>query len=165
MRICFLIATCTIVFTAVSTAQEVAPIEIYGDRLADAEKLNSIWLYPEDYEGKTIRLYRFCFEPENFEYFPELNGYLFSCEPVAYGRDSVHPHVGKSELLSREKLNLFCSTAEGKRIRSMFKERQGEVALPAEVVITIEKRNDVYFGNLVSYKPRSLEQQPPVPGR
>jgi hypothetical protein len=165
MKVCFLVPIFAAVLSAVAIAQDSVPLDIHGDRLADADKLSSIWLYPEDHEGKTIRLYHFCFEPENFEYFPEVNGYLFSCEPVAYGRDSVHPHVGKSDFLSREKLNFFCPTAEGQRIRRLFKERQGEVALPAEVVIQIEKRNEIYLGVLVSYKPRSAEQKPSAPGR
>ena len=128
-------------------------IEIRGDRRpSEAEKLNAIWLYPEDYVGKTIRLKGFLFEPENFEYFPDQNGYLFSCEPVVYGRNNAfHAHVGNATFLSREKLNFFCSTAEGQRIRQLFKQHLGEIALPIEVVLEIRKRNELYFADLISY--------------
>jgi hypothetical protein len=159
----FLLLPCVVaLLTSLSAAQEAAQstIDVHGDQLADAEKMVSIWLYPEDYESKTIRLYHFCFEPENFEFFPDINGYLFSCEPAVYGRNSIHPHIGRSQFLSREKLNLFCSTSEGQRIRQLFKERQGDVAMPAEVVLRIEKRDYIYYGVLVSYKPQAAAQQP-----
>ena len=135
-------------------------IDIRGDKSAlESNKISSVWLYPEDYEGKTIRLYGFLFEPENFEYFPDLNGYLFSFEPVLYARNnSYHVHVGNSTFMSREKLNFFCSTADGQRIRRLFKEHQGDVAMPAEVVIEVKQRDYVYLGILKSYKPRNVTE-------
>ena len=146
-----------------ATAQEPASqtIEIRGDgRPSEAAKLSAIWLYPEDYEGKTIKLYGFLFEAENFEYFPELNGYLFCCEPVVFGRNNAfHAHVGNATFLSREKLNLFCSTADGQRIRRLFKEHQGEVAMPGEVVLEVKKRDNVYLGIVSSFQPKNLTEQ------
>jgi hypothetical protein len=136
-------------------------ITIRGDgRPAEAAKISSIWLYPEDYEGITLKLYGFIYEPENFEYFPELNGYIFSCEPVVAGRNNAfHAHIGNANFLSREKLNFFCSTADGQRIRRMFKERPGEVALPAEVVIEVKRRDNVYLGVVKSFEPRNATEE------
>jgi hypothetical protein len=151
-----------LLLSSILVGQEPSPgtIEIYGNRLADAEKLIAIWLYPEDYENKTIRLYGYLFEPQNFEYFSDLNGYLFQCEPVIYGRRAFHPHVGNATFLSREKLNFFCTTAQGQYVRQLFKEHQGdqhhegEFGLPSEVVLKVEKRNNVYLAVLVSFKHR-----------
>ena len=136
-------------------------IVIRGDgRPSEAAKLSSIWLYPEDYDGVTIKLYGFIFEPESFEYFPDLNGYLFACEPVVYGRSNAyHPHIGNATFLSREKLNFFCSTADGQRIRRLFKEHPGEVALPAEVVIEVKRQDNVYLGALKSFQPRNATEE------
>jgi hypothetical protein len=130
-------------------------LDIRGDRRpSEAEKLNAVWLYPEDYIGQTIRLRGFLFEPENLEYIPDQNGYLFSCEPLIYGRnDAYHAHVGNATFLSQEKLNFFCSTADGRRIRQLFKEHQGEIAMPAEVLLEVRQRNGLYFGDLVSFTP------------
>jgi hypothetical protein len=131
-------------------------LAIRGDRkLAEAEQLHAIWLYPEDYLGKTLTLEGFIFEPENFEFHASLNGYLFACEPVLYARNNAfHAHVGNPTFLSPEKLNFFCSTTEGRRIRELFKQHQGEVAMPARVVVEIRQRDGVYFADLISYTPR-----------
>lgn len=130
--------------------------EIRGDRKpAESEKLVSIWLYPEDHVGKRLALKGFIFEPEDFEYFPDLNGYLFSCEPVNLGRNNAfHAHIGSATFLSREKLNFFCSTADGQRIRQLFKQHQGEVAIPASVIVEIRNRDGCYFADLISFTPR-----------
>ena len=130
-------------------------IEIRGDRKpSESEKLVSIWLFPEDHNGKRLTLKGFIFEPENFEYFPDLNGYLFSCEPVNLGRNNAfHAHVGDATFLSREKLNFFCSTADGQRIRQLFKQHQGEIAIPASVELVIRRRDGCYFADLITFTP------------
>jgi hypothetical protein len=148
---------------SLSRGQEPAgrAIEIKGDgRPAEAEQLVAIWLYPEDYEGKMIKLHGFLFEPENFEYFPDENGYLFSFEPANLGRDkSVHPHVGNATFLSREKLNFFCSTSDGQRIRRLFKHHQANQVIAADVELKVEKRNYVYLGVVTSFKPTKLAEE------
>jgi hypothetical protein len=141
-------------------------VTIRGDREPEeSEKLVQIWLYPEDHEGLTIKLQGFIFEPEYFEYFPDINGYLFSCEPVNLARNNAfHAHVGNATFLSREKLNFFCSTADGQRIRQLFKERPGEIAMPAEVVIEITRRDYLWLGVLKSYTPRKeVDSAAPAP--
>lgn len=148
--------------TSPSLAQEssASVLEIRGDSgPSEAEKLVAVWLYPEDYEGKTIKLRGFMFEPENFEYFPDENGYLFSIEPVNLGRnDAYHSHVGNATFLSREKLNFFCSTSDGQRIRRLFKQHQGKLAIAADVELKVEKRNYLYLGVLTSFKPTTTAE-------
>ena len=154
-----LVAFCPAAGQAQAPAGNAVPnevLEIRGDRKpAEAEKLSAIWLYPEDYLGKRVKLQGFIFEAENFEYFPEQNGYLFSCEPVIYGRNNAfHVHVGNATFLSREKLNFFCSTAEGQRIRQLFKTHPDELAVPANVVLEIRQRDGIYFADLISFAPK-----------
>lgn len=89
-------------------AQEAQPaarvLEVWGDRLpVETGKLEMAWLYPEDYEGYTIKVRGYIYEPQNFEFFPDLNGYLLSFEPVILGRSGTyHAHVGKCDFLSRK---------------------------------------------------------------
>ena len=130
---------------------EAPKIDIRGDRLADAEKMTAIWLYPEDHVNQTMRLSKFLFEAENFELHPDTNGYLFSFEPVIYGRLMDHPHIGNCNRVSPLKLNFWCSTAQGERIRKLFKNGGGQYAMPAEVNLKIEKRDNGYFAALLSF--------------
>ena len=129
-------------------------IEVNGNGNAkEATTLSTIWLNPEDYEGRTIRLRGFIFEPENFEYFPDHNGYLFTLEPVIYGRNnSKHAHIGYATFVSYEKLNFFCSTGDGQRIRRLFKHHANEHALAADVELEVRKINNIYFGVVTSFK-------------
>ncbi|MCU0878582.1 MAG: hypothetical protein MUF06_12425 [Pirellulaceae bacterium] len=145
-------------------AQEPKPaarvLEVWGDRLpVETGKLEAVWLYPEDYEGYTIKVRGYIYEPQNFEFFPDLNGYLLSFEPVILGRSGTyHAHVGKCDFLSREKLNFFCTTAEGRRIREIFKKNPGESAIPSEVVFEVRKRDGIYFADLISFTPRHTRE-------
>ena len=142
-------------------------LEIRGDgRPAQAEKLFKVWLYPEDYVGTTIKLHGFLFEPQNFEYFPEQNGHLFCCEAVIHKRDSdYHTYVGNATFLSQDKLNFFCTTADGQRIRELFKTRPAYLALAADVVLEVQRRDHLYFGVVTSFKPDSAPppMNPPTP--
>jgi hypothetical protein len=145
-----------------AAAQELSgrTIEIKGDgRPAEAARLSAIWLYPEDYEGKSIKLHGFLLEAENFEYFPEQNGYLFSCEPVIYGRNNAfHAHVGNATFLSQEKLNFLCSTADGQWIRRLFKQHPDEWAITVDITLKVEKREGKYFGTVTSFKPKNVTE-------
>ncbi|MFM2095403.1 MAG: hypothetical protein RIS70_2527 [Planctomycetota bacterium] len=135
-------------------------IEVNGNGNAkEAAKLWEIWLNPEEYEGRIIRLRGFIYEPENFEYFPDQNGYLFTLEPLIYGRNnSKHAHVGYSTFLSHEKLNFFCTTADGQRIRRLFKNHSGEHAIAADVELEVRKTNGIYFGMVTSFKLAKLPE-------
>jgi hypothetical protein len=63
--------------------------------------------------------------------------------------------VGNATFLSRKKLNFFCSTEEGERLRQSFKANPTEIATPANVVLKITQRNGYYFADLISYTPKS----------
>jgi hypothetical protein len=143
----------------VSTANAQVPtsptIDIRGDNLPDMDKLSTIWIYPEDYEGKTIRLSKMLFEVENFEFHPQVKGFLFSFEPVILERKAFHPHIGNCNFLSHVKLNFYCSAAQGEQIRQMFKGRQDAFGMPTEVMLKVEKRDNVFLGVLVSFTPRN----------
>lgn len=136
-------------------AQEPAKdmIEINGNwHPAEVAKLERIWLYPEDYEGKTIALKGFLFKAEDFEYFPEHEGYLFCCEPAVFGRNlNVHAYIGNATFVSREKLNFFCTKADGQLVRKLFKESARELPVSADFVLQIQKRNGIYFGVVSSF--------------
>lgn len=129
-------------------------IEVNGNGNAkEAEKLWTIWLNPEEYEGRIVRLRGFVFEPENFEYFPDHNGYLFTLEPLTYGRNnSKHAHVGYATFVSQEKLNFICTTGDGQRIRRLFKYHAKEHALAADVEFEVRKTNNIYFGVVTTFK-------------
>lgn len=135
-------------------------LEIKGNGNAkDAAQLEKIWLYPEDHLGQRIRLRGFLFEPDHFEYFPDHNGYLFSLEPLIYGRNnSMHAHIGNSHFVSHEKLNFFCTTADGQRIRRLFKSHANEVAIAADVELEVRKVNEIFFGHVLSFKPVKLPE-------
>jgi hypothetical protein len=131
-------------------------IEINGNwHPAEVTKLERIWLYPEDYEGKTVILRGFLFKAENFEYFPEHDGYLFCCEPAVFGRNlSVHALIGNATFVSREKLNFLCTKADGQLVRKLFKESARDLPVSGDFVIEIKKRNDIYFGLVTSFTHR-----------
>jgi hypothetical protein len=136
-------------------AQEPAKdaIEINGNwHPSEVSKLERIWLYPEDYEGKTVTLRSFLFRPADFEYFPEHDGYLFCCEPAVFGRNlNVNASIGNATFLSREKLNFFCTKADGQRVRKLFKESAGDLPVSADFVLEIQKRNGIYFGVVTTF--------------
>jgi len=60
--------------------------------------------------------------------------------------------------MSREKLNFFCSTAEGQRLRRLFKQHTDEWAVAADVVLEVKKRDGMYFGEIVSFSPTYLPE-------
>jgi len=144
-----------ILLASAVSAQERAGeiIEINGNwHPSEVSKLEKIWLYPEDYEGKSVRLKGFLFKPEDFEYFPEHDGYLFCCEPAVFGRNlNVHAYIGNATFLSREKLNFFCTKADGQLVRKLFKERASDLPVSADFVLQVQKRNGAYFGVVTNF--------------
>ena len=140
--------------------REPKTIEIRGDRVpVEAAQLTTIWLFPEDYVGTRIRLHGFLLEAENVEFFPELNGYLFSCEPTIYGRaKAIHPHVGNASFLSQEKLNFFCSRADGQRLRQLFKKNSTESAIMVDMVLEVKQKDGKYFGTVTLLQPQSVKE-------
>jgi hypothetical protein len=151
----------TIVLPPAAGAQEPAKdsIEINGNwHPSEVSRLERIWLYPEDYEGKIITLTAFLFKPENFEYFPEHDGYLFCCEPAIFGRHlNVNPYIGNATFLSREKLNFFCTKSDGQLVRQRFKESSRNLPVLADIVLEVKKRNGVYFGVVTSFTYKGKE--------
>ncbi len=148
----------TILLPQISGAQDAAKdaIEINGNwHPAEVTKLERVWLYPEDYEGKTITLRGFLFKAENFEYFPEHEGYLFCCEPAVFGRNlNVHAMIGNPTFVSREKLNFFCTKADGQLVRKLFKESARDLPVSGDFVLQVQKRNGIYFGVVSSFTHR-----------
>jgi hypothetical protein len=123
------------------------------------EKLERIWLFPEDYEGKTVTLRAFLFKPENFEYFPEHDGYLFCFEPAIFGRHlNVNPYIGNPTFLSREKLNFLCTKADGQLVRRLFKESTRSLPIMADVTLDVKKRNGLYFGVVSAFRQRGARE-------
>ena len=159
---CWPILFATIVLPLVATAQEPAKetIEINGNaHPLEVAKLERIWLFPEDYEGKTVTLRAFLFKPENFEYFPEHDGYLFCFEPAIFGRHlNVNPYIGNPTFLSREKLNFLCTKADGQLVRRLFKESSRSLPVMADVTLEVKKRNGFYFGVVSAFTPRGARE-------
>jgi len=159
---CWPILFATAFLPLVAGAQEPASgsIEINGNaHPQEVEKLERIWLFPEDYEGKTVTLRAFLFKPENFEYFPEHDGYLFCFEPAIFGRHlNVNPYIGNPTFLSREKLNFLCTKADGQLVRQLFKESSRSLPVMADVTLGVKKRNGFYFGVVTAFTPRRARE-------
>jgi len=123
-------------------------------------KLNRLWLFPEDYEGKTVHLKSFLFEAENLEPCREVNGYLFSCEPVVFAHnDQERMHIGNARHLSRDKLNFVCSDEQGQAIRNRFKQIKDDPVLSADVTMQIRREKDGAFWAVVT----SFSARPKTP--
>lgn len=159
----WLILLATIFLPPAIGAQEPAKdvIEINGNwHPAEVTKLERIWLYPEDYEGRTVALRGFLFRPEDFEYFPEHDGYLFCCEPAVFGRNlNVNAYIGNATFLSREKLNFLCNKSDGQLVRRLFKESSHDRPVSADIVLEVIKRNGIYFGKVTSFTHKSARKQ------
>jgi hypothetical protein len=105
-------------------------------------------------------LHGYLFEAENFEYFPEQNGYLFLRASRTRSEQRISLACWQCDVLSQEKAQFLQTTSDGQR--RLFKQHPQELAINADVVLE-ERSVTTIPRHCHPFKPNNDGQDSPAP--